>query len=238
MKKNVWERLESHPEIYLGQYIVPNFISNSVALELSPEEHLVISPGEPLLSSWPFACPPEDSTLHIVMPNSFHYMGVNAWRKRFAKHTLYAHKGAIKRLTTKLALDKSEICALQETTPPLPNEYCFLFPPGHRAHDAWLKKDNGDNSSLWVTCDSFLNYDKVSNQPVARTLQKLLDAAPGLKISQVVKWLILSERKEFKPWVLRQLELDKPTTLIPSHGEVKQCSDLKEQLSSLVAERL
>jgi hypothetical protein len=57
-------------------------------------------------------------------------------------------------------------------------------------------------------------------------------------MSQVVKWFIIEDRAKFKTWVLNQLQLDKPTTMIPSHGEIAQSETLYKELNQLVQERL
>lgn len=240
MKKNIWHPLENHSEILVGQYVVPNFISNSIAIKASASDIIVISPGKPLLENCPKAWFGKGITLHLVMPNSFHYMGVSAWCEVFPQHKLYASKGAIKRLKKVANLsDSKELIALENQQPPLPFEYSFLFPPGHRGHDVWLKKfDKTSNTSLWITCDSFLNYDRVSNQPIAKAMQRMLDAAPGLKMSQVIKWFILDDKAKFKAWSLVQIENDQPVTLVPSHGEVAHSESLPAQLSSLLKGRL
>jgi len=250
MKKNTWHYLDlltknsnpvnSQPEILVGQYIVPNFVSNSIAIKLTDNEFILVSPGEPLIDAWPEEWRSDKTHMHIIMPNSFHYMGVKAWQEAFPQHTLYASQHAIARLIKKgVAKNKNDIVALESKQPPLPEHYSFLFPPGHRASDVWLKKYNeNDNSSIWITCDSFLNYERMSNQPFARAMQKLLGAAPGLKMSQVVKWLILDNKNAFKQWVLKQLEEDRPATLIPSHGEVRHDPELPTKIHNLILDRL
>jgi hypothetical protein len=238
MKKNLWHPVPQFPELRFGQYIVPNFVSNSVAIQVNENEFVVISPGKPLLDAWPEAWNRPDIKLHIIMPNGYHYMGVKHWQQRFRHFELYASRQAITRLVQQgVVASENEIYALEERQPPLPDGYSVLLPPGHRAGDAWIKKES-KQGCLWITCDSFLNYDRLSNQPVARFTQKLLDAAPGLKMSQVVKWFIIEDRAKFKTWVLNQLQLDKPTTMIPSHGEIAQSETLYKELNQLVQERL
>ena len=239
MKKNVWLPLESHPEIQVGQYIVPNFVSNSVAIKVNKNEYVLISPGASLLESWPDELKGQNCKLHIIMPNAWHFMGVKAWQESVSNTVLYASRHAKQKLIEKGAFTESDnIQPLEDVQPPMPQGYGILFPPGHRAGDVWLRKQESTTHSTWITCDSFLNYERLSNQPVARTLQKLLGAAPGLKMSQVVKWLILNDKKAFKAWVLAQLKQDQPTTLIPSHGEVTQDKHLKDKIKSMVSSRL
>jgi len=235
MKKHTWFQLEAHPEVYYGQYIVPNFISNSVAIKTSENHWVFISPGEKMLNNLPDEFNNKDAKLSIIFPNSFHYMGVNAWLEQFPDTKLYASKKAKKRLEGK---GFKSILMLEHEQPEFPKNYEVLIPPGHRGGDVWITKQGSDNDSLWITCDSFLNYERVSKQPVARTLQSLLGAAPGLKISQVIKWILLDRKATFKTWVLNQLQKDKPTILIPSHGEVENDPKLAKKLRVLIESRL
>lgn len=241
MKKNTWLPVDQHPELLIGQYIVPNFVSNSIAIQLCNNEALVISPGESLLT--PFLQHfNKDIKLHIIFPNSYHHMGVKSWLERFNNVTLYASRLAAEQLKNKGFSDHT-ILALEDTLPPLPLGYQVLFPPGHKAGDIWLSKQSVNQEtneifSTWITCDSFLNYQRLSNQPIARFMQKLLGAAPGLKMSQVVKWFILDNRKSFKTWALAQLKSDNPTTLLPSHGEVRHDAELSKSIRQVISQRL
>lgn len=236
MKKNVWLPVAGFPELHIGQYIVPNFVSNTVAIEISPREFVVISPGAPLLAAWHEQFP-QATQLHLLFPNGYHHMGVNAWLEDFPNAKLYASTAAIKQLKQK-GFGQAPIKDIEHNSMPLPKDYYLRLPPGHRAGDVWIGKQSSETGGLWITCDSFLNYERLSNQPMARLLQRCLGAAPGLKISQVVKWFILNDRQRFKHWALQQLMHDKPTTLIPSHGEIKTSDTLFTQLEVLLKSRL
>lgn len=241
MKKNRWHTVESHPELLVGQYVVPNFVSNSMILKLSENECVIMSPGEPLLPAFQETYS-QDVKLHIIFPNAFHHIGAPAWIEAFPNACLYASELAIEQLKEK-GFAEHDILPLEQNQPPLPEHYDILFPPGHKAGDIWVRKQNpvdrhNVKTCSWITCDSFLNYDRVSNQPIARFMQKILGAAPGLKISQVVKWFILSNRQSFKTWVLDQLTQDNPTTLIPSHGEVRQDPLLPANIRKVINQRL
>ncbi len=188
MKKNTWLTLADHPELLVGQYLVPNFISNSVALIVDEHTYVLISPGKQMLENWPAERRGEHIELHIIMPNGFHYMGVPTWQQAFPNAKLYASSAAIPRLCEKGIKENgyaNGIRPLQSEQPPLPKGYDIVFPEGHRAGEIWLRKTS-DKGNSWITCDSFLNYERYSNQPIARFLQKLLNAAPGLKLSQVI----------------------------------------------------
>jgi UrcA family protein len=62
-------------------------------------------------------------------------------------------------------------------------------------------------------------------------------AAPGLRISSIVKWWLIKDRKQYQTWVLGQLATERPTRLIPAHGAVISDPDLASALASLVKTR-
>jgi len=245
MKKNEWQVLPKHPELFVGQYVVPNFMSNSVAVQVAADEWVVVSPGAQLLENWQAQFGGSNIRISLVMPNGYHFLGIEHWLRAFPYAHLYASEKAIVRLNQK---GLSNITALEQSSPNLPEGYSWRFPPGHRGGDVWLykkpveqspsEKDCTEKDCIWVTCDSFLNYERMSNQPVARAMQKLLGAAPGLKMSQVVKWLIVDDRTAFKLWVLQELAQSPPTVLVPAHGEADQAEGLALRLTELVNNRL
>lgn len=234
MKKHTWIQLEAHLEVYYGQYLVPNFMSNSVAIKAPDNHWILLSPGENMLPSFLSLVNTEEIQLSIIFPNAFHYLGVKTWLTQFPEARLYASTKAKKRLRTKGFYNITE---LEKEQPPLPQAYEVLIPPGHRGGDIWLSKRSVGNS-LWITCDSFLNYERLSKQPIARVMQSVLGAAPGLKLSQVIKWLLLDGKTKFKMWALKQLEKDNPAILIPSHGELDEGQELAKRLRVLIETRL
>lgn len=229
MKKNTWAEVPGYPELRIGQYIVPNFVSNSLAVHNGEGHWTVLSPGATLLAGWETMVGESFASLSLVMPNHFHFMGVKDWLKVYPDAKLYASAQAIPRLVSQ-GLDGVE--ALESRAPLLPEGYRFYFPPGHRAGDVWLCREG--EKGVWITCDSFLNYARLSNQPFARFLQKLLGAAPGLKMSQVIKRYILNDRKAFKVWALEHLQKNPPKLLIPGHGEPEQSETLAVRLNELL----
>jgi len=236
--EKTWINYLGHDELFWSQYLVPNFMSNSIALNAGDGNWTVISPGASLLD--PFSRIIEQDSLEggdglaLVMPNAYHFMDVPVWLDKYPSARLFASQQAIPALNKK---GIKKILPLEETQPNLPKNYHLLFPAGHRGGDVWFVKSEGD-AHLWITCDSFLNYKRLSRQPLARAMQKLLGAAPGLKISQVIKYFILTDKQAFKTWVLEHLEKFPPSDLIPAHGEPVSSEALANNLTDLITRRL
>ena len=238
MKRNVWHKVEAYPDILVGQYVVPNFVSNSVSIKLNENEFVIYSPGANLLESWPEKDNPK-LKLHIILPNAYHHLGIQAWIAHFQDVALYASQKAKSQLIKKQAFSQvTDINEISEYASKFEDSFKLSLPAGHRAGDIWISHQNTQSETLWITCDSFLNYERLSNQTVARFMQKLLGAAPGLKISQVVKWFILDDRKHFKQWASKQVQKEQPVALIPSHGEILVDDKLPDRLLDLLQTRL
>lgn len=228
-----WKRVPGCECISYARYIVPNFASNTVVLGNS-----VISPGADLLESFlenrPEFAESEGEGLSIVMPNAYHHLGVQAWLKRLPKATLRASEQAIERLE---GFGFEGIVPIREGESGPVEQSQWAVPPGHRGGDVWLVLPSGD-SWAWVTCDSFLNYPRMSNQPVARFIQKVMGAAPGLKISRVIKYVLLTDRAKFRAWGLDFISKYPPNVLMPSHGDPHVSDTLALELEALMAKRL
>lgn len=233
VKRNHWLDVAGCGELLVGQYVVPNFVSNSIALDVGEGCWVLYSPGESLLKSWNERFGDAVSEISIIIPNHYHYLGVDAWLQAYPSAKVYASDKAIPRLIEK---GIPSVLSLESSPPVLPLGYQVQIPEGHRGGDVWLCKTGERN--VWITCDSFLNYERLSNQLVARAMQRLLGAAPGLKMSDVVKWLILDDRPGFKRWALKQLAVCSPEILIPSHGEVLHAAQLRDQIEALLEARL
>lgn len=232
--KNTWHPVEGHPEIFYGHYIVPNFMSNSIAIQVQAGEWVLVSPGEPMLQDWQERLAKPGDKISIIFPNHYHHLGVNAWLEQYPDAALYASQQAVDALIGK---GFPHVTDLEHEQPRLPEGYSVLIPPGHRGGDVWLAKQGAEQGAVWVTCDSFMNYARLSNQPVARAMQKLMKTAPGLKVSHFVKYLLITDKSAFKHWALKQVAHDQPMTMIPSHGVVEQDVALPQRLKALLEER-
>lgn len=234
-----WYPVENCAGVEYARYIVPNFASNTIVVNGKDDIVTVISPGESLLESFAKKHPQHDQNqgrdIRLVMPNSFHYLGVNAWKARYPNAQLFASKKAIKRLKKQGVQGVSEI---QRGIPTMTGRGFWAIPPGHRGGDVWLCVPLDGKGWLWVTCDSFLHYPRLSNQPMARFIQRVMGAAPGLKLSRVIKYLLLSDRRAFKAWCTKFIADYPPSMLLPSHGDLLTDKDLPLRLQALIDQRL
>ncbi len=84
--------------------------------------------------------------------------------------------------------------------------------------------------------DAFLNIAKTPLSPIGLVL-KALACSPGLRISTSFRWL-LRDRTAYRRWLLAKLEEERPTVLIPCHGDIIVDESLTERLQRLAEARL
>jgi hypothetical protein len=111
-----------------------------------------------------------------------------------------------------------------------------LQPEGNKAGEVWLRVESSEGIA-WVVCDAFFNIAQLAGGLGSLPL-RLSGTAPGLRIGGTLSLLHLSDKRAYKDWVLRQLQLDRPNVLVPSHGDVARGPDLSERLTRLIHERL
>lgn len=84
--------------------------------------------------------------------------------------------------------------------------------------------------------DAFLNFPRLPGTAVGLGL-KLLRMGPNLAIGTTFK-LFVKDRRAYRDWLLAKIAEDKPTILIPCHGEVLVDDALPTRLEHLVRQRL
>jgi hypothetical protein len=228
-----WQKIDDEFNVWGANYRVPNFRSRSTALELTSSRTLVISPGSALIGADLPLLKNNSLPPYLLAPNSYHHEGITPWRERYPGSTVFASGTAIPRL---LRLGLTNIRPLASLRDELPNNISIFEPPGTRSGEVWLQL-RGNATRTWIVCDSFFNYKALSAHPIARAMQILFQAAPGLRISSIVKWWLIKDRKQYRKWVLDLLASEGPNRLIPAHGAIASDSDLANALASLVKRR-
>jgi hypothetical protein len=228
-----WQMIDDEFNLWCADYHVPNFRSRSIALELTSGRVIIISPGASLIDA---DLPPlKDASLppFLLAPNSYHSAGIGPWRDRYPASTVFASKRAITRLARMGIADIQPLDSLRDA---LPANISILEPPGTRSGEVWLRL-SGRDGRTWIVCDSFFNYKALSRHPLARAMQIIFRAAPGLRVSNIVKWWLIKDRTRYQTWVLNQLVIDCPTRLVPAHGAILHDPNLPGALASLVRSR-
>ena len=229
-----WEPIDGEKQIWSAKYKVPSFLSRMVAFLSKNNKPLLVGPGARLIGTLPPELAQAGDPQLALLPNSYHWMGFDAWKVKYPHMKAVAAAGAIPRLKKKGCQHVHSLDLFKKV---LPDNISLLVPEGLRWGEVWLRCQHPEGIT-WIVCDSFFNYSRLSNKLRARTLQKLFKAAPGLKISALVKYFLMKDRKIYKHWLFEQLAKDQPTTLVPAHGEILRDPDLPQKIKELVQQRI
>lgn len=218
-------------QVWTMEYVIPGFKSRTTVFTLSDGSFLVYSPGVPVLE--PFCEHFRAAPSFLLLPNAFHHLGAKAWQEKFPQAELICADGAKKRL---IAQGHSALSPLSLAATVLPATLEILEPAGSRYGETWIaiKTPQG---IIWVVCDAFFNMPRLAKKLTMRIIQIAIKAAPGLRVSQLVKWGLVKDRTLYKKWILQRLKKDQPIALVPAHGDILEGSDLPRKIAAVMEER-
>ena len=163
--------------------------------------------------------------LHLIVPNSFHHLGLSEWTAAYPQAMRWAASEAQSRLRkfgqTTESLDSAR----------LPEEISIQEIPEARAGEVWLliREDAG---WVWLVGDAFFNLETAGHWS-----NRLFDNAPGCKVSRVFWWGGLRKRMAYHQRVETLLEKYPPLALLPCHGVSLTGKAVSEVMHNALSQR-
>lgn len=223
---------ELAPHIWVAQTSVGWFSCHCIALKGEEAWH-IYGAGVNLARDFLEQFGPQTRVSQLIIPNSFHYLGIEEWRAIFPDATHRCSKAAMKRLAAKGVPTPSLIDASLS----LPHNSRVLELPHSKIGELWLSfHEQSANRGLCVG-DAFFCLDKPKDLR-SRLLQKASGICESPAVSRLFKWAMLNDRKKFHNWATITLtELD-PQILVPQHGSILQGQELSKGLIRALDQRL
>lgn len=235
-----WVCLDAEAQLWAATYYVPGFQCRTVAVPLEGQGWLILSPGASLAGTLPAEMHQRGQPELLLIPNGFHHLGIEAWQ---SAHPQAQACGAERARTRAMKVKPGrKILGLAEVKARLPQHVRLLELPGTRIGEVWLTTRSAQGVS-WAVGDAFFNIPTLPKNWLRRWVFQLLGSAPGLRISQLMKWGGFVDRVEVRRWLLEQLAQDHPARLVPNHGEVLDDASLgsgevTRRLQGLIEARL
>jgi hypothetical protein len=167
-----------------------------------------------------------------IAPNHFHNLGLHEYAAEYRDLKIVssaAAAGRVKRLCGHAVHDESALRGV------LPAGVSLLVPPGTRAGELWLSIES-PGGPAWTVGDAFFNIARTPRTAIGLLL-RLLGISPGLRIGASFRWL-LRDRAGYRRWLLAAITAERPTTLVPCHGDILTDPELPDRLRRLVERRL
>lgn len=193
---------------------------------------LVVSPGMPTsegrweqLSRW-------GKPRFLLAPNSYHNAGIAAWKERFPGATVVAGPRAHARLRKKVpGIAIEDLTSLQAAAP---QGVRVFAPPMAKQGETWVSVKTAEGNAWFVT-DSIMNQERLPGGALG-LLMRGLGFRTRLMTNPFFKRLFLTDKAAYKAWVGAELERDKPTLFVPSHGVPLRGADVCDRLRAVTEE--
>lgn len=212
-----WTCLDPSAQLWAAEYRVPGFRCRTVAAPLKSGGWVLLSPGGSLVDTLPEEMTRRGKVELLLLPNSYHHMGIDAWLARDPQLRVCAAEGAIGRVARQHP--GVSIQRLEAVHSKLAPQVTLLELPATRIGEVWLRFQ-GEHGVSWAVGDAFFNIPKLPSSIPQRLIFQLLGSAPGLRMSHLFKYGGIQKQAPFKEWVLAQLDRDNPVRLVPNHGGI------------------
>lgn len=226
---DVWRPLPGGLAGWSAEYPIHGWSARTTVVRLSSDDLLVINPGKPIAEQVRRQLSAFGRVTHLLAPSRLHYLGVASWRDSFGALPVLAAASAHARLAKRLGFEPAPLSSL-------PTGADLVVPDGVKTGETWLVLRTAD-SVAWIVCDAFFHLPHTPRNP-AGVFLRLSGTTPGLRIGNTFKWGHLQDRAAYRDWILRRIDEDRPSILIPAHGEPIEDAELASRLRALVEKRL
>jgi glyoxylase-like metal-dependent hydrolase (beta-lactamase superfamily II) len=227
-----WTTIAENPQVLVREYAFGPGLSNAMAVELPGGKLMVVSP--------PIGVPEAElrelgaigDVVALVANNGGHHLGLGPTRAAFPKAVTYAAPAAAERIRSK-GKDPGELEPVEALVPLLGDKVRVHAIDGCKVGDVviWVKTEKG---AVFYAGDFIANIQKPPGNLIFRLVFRLTDSAPGFKVFKLFFKFFVKDRAAAREHLIRELEANAPTILVPSHGDVITRSDLAPTLVSML----
>ena len=187
---------------------------------------LVVSPGTSMTDADWSRVEGLGTPRFLLAPNCYHNGGLASWKARYPQATVVAHPRAQARLRKQVPGVTIEDLSLLEAA--LPEGMRVFGPPMAKQGETWVSAKTSSGVAWFVT-DSIVNEPRMP-PGVVGTVMWLAGFRAGLITNPLFKRFFLKDKPAYKAWVSAELERDRPTLFVPSHGAPLRGTTVVEQL--------
>lgn len=187
---------------------------------------LVVSPGAPMTEADWEEVARMGTPRFLLAPNSFHNGGLAAWKARYPEAKVVAHERAQARLRKQVPGVEIEGLALLEAA--LPEGMRLVSPPMAKQGETWVSVRTKEGSAWFVT-DALVNESRLP-PGVVGIAARVIGFRTELMTNPIFKRIFLKDKAAYKAWVNLELDRDRPSLFVPSHGDVLRGVDVVDRL--------
>lgn len=227
-----WTTLAENPLVLLKDYSFGPGRANALAVALPGGSILIMSPPRHFEPKEAEAFRAIGPVVALVENNGSHHLGLAPARACFPEAVTYAAPRAAARIRKK-SKDFGELQAIDTLRPRLGDKVSLVEVEGDKIGDV-IMHVRSERGVLLYASDFLANIPELPRNPLFRLIFKLTDSGPGLKVFNMFFKLYVADPKKARRCLIRELQANAPTILVPAHGDVVAREDLTATLVSML----
>lgn len=218
-----WKVIDGDAGVLTAEYSFGGGKANTFVVRIGEGNLLAVSPATNMSDETLTALERFGKPVALVAPNGYHWLGLEAWHKRWPDARIFAPEKAGDRISKKAPhLGRIEpLAALERLLPPTVSVF---EGPHMKIPDTFVRVD-APRGSIWYVNDLLANLVTLPESLLFRTLTRLTNSGPGFRVSRVASWLLVGNKAAFKEWFVGALRSHPPVVLVPGHGAVVEGAD-------------
>jgi hypothetical protein len=229
-----WTTIAENPPVLVREYAFGQGRSNTMAVGLPNGKLMIVSApiGVPEAELRELGAVGE--CVALLANNGTHHLGLGTSRTAFPSAVTYAAPGAAARIRSK-GKDYGQLESIDSLQPSLGDKVSVMVVDGEKIGDVIVRVKTEKGVVLYAS-DFIANIQKLPNSFVFRQVLRLTDSGPGLKVFKLffLFGMFVKDRGAALNFLIREIEANAPTVLVPAHGDVVTRSDLGPTLLSIL----
>lgn len=231
-----WVKLADKPLVFARSYSFGKATANALVVALPNDKLLIVSPPTRASAEELRELESHGEVIALLANNGLHHLGLAPCRAVFPNAISYAAPLAAQRIRKK-GKEPGQLLSPDQLKPLLGDQVTVLQVPDGKIGDLMVRVRT-DKGVLLYAGDLIANMPSLPPALVPRLLFKLTNSAPGLKLFNFYIKLFIKNRKAALAFLLKEIEANPPTILVPAHGDVLARDDLPSDLRTLLSPAL
>jgi len=227
-----WTTLAEKPLVLVQEYGFGAGKANALAVALPNRKWMIVSPPPKLTTAEAQALAEHGQVVALVENNGTHHLGLGPCRALFPDAVTYAEPKAAARIRSKNK-DPGQLEPIDALKPLLGDAISIVAADGCKIGDVILRVKT-ERGTLFYASDFIANINRPPRNPFARLLFKLTGSGPGLRVFRIFFMVFVADRKAAIDFLIRELQADPPSVMVPAHGDVVASADLATTLLGML----